>query len=58
MQHYLLISLLFLSSLGCRSQENPILEFQKNLIDSEQTGSNIALVYKDGEVVYNHKYYI
>jgi CubicO group peptidase (beta-lactamase class C family) len=54
MQHYLLISLLFLSSLGCRSQENPILEFQKNLIDSEQTGSNIALVYKDGEVVYNH----
>ena len=32
--------------------ENKILEFQKSLIEDEVTGSNIAMVFKDGHIVY------
>ena len=32
--------------------ENKILEFQKTLIEDEVTGSNIAMVFKDGHMVY------
>ena len=32
--------------------ENKILEFQKTLIEDEVTGSNIAMVFKDGHIVY------
>ena len=40
--------------LGCaQTYENSILQFQNELITSEKTGSNIAMVFKDGEVVYN-----
>ena len=33
--------------------DNSILQFQNELITSEKTGSNVAMVFKDGEVVYN-----
>jgi CubicO group peptidase (beta-lactamase class C family) len=36
------------------SQFEKIETFQKNLIEDEVTGSNVALVFKDGEVVYHH----
>ena len=40
--------------LGCgQKYENSILQFQNKLITSEKTGSNVAMVFKDGEVVYN-----
>lgn len=40
--------------LGCsQTYENSILQFQNELIISEKTGSNVAMVFKDGEVVYN-----
>lgn len=40
--------------LGCsQTYKNSILQFQNELIISEKTGSNVAMVFKDGEVVYN-----
>ena len=40
--------------LGCsQTLDNSILQFQNELITSEKTGSNVAMVFKDGEVVYN-----
>ena len=39
---------------GCtQSFNNSILKFQNDLITSEKTGSNVAMVFKDGEIVYN-----
>ena len=39
---------------GCtQSFDNSILKFQNDLIASEKTGSNVAMVFKDGEIVYN-----
>ena len=34
--------------------ENPIEKFQKDLIEQGVTGSNVAQVYKDGEIIYNN----
>jgi CubicO group peptidase (beta-lactamase class C family) len=36
------------------AQFDAIQDFQKNLIEEEITGSNVALVYKDGKVAYHH----
>jgi Beta-lactamase class C and other penicillin binding proteins len=45
--------IIFISfSLSCFSQYEKIKNFQKQLIDYEITGSNIAMVYKNGEVIY------
>ena len=39
---------------GCtQSFNNSILKFQNDLITSEKTGSNVAMVFKDGKIVYN-----
>lgn len=41
---------------SCNSEvksENPILDFQKNLVKNGITGSNTAMVYKDGKIIYN-----
>ena len=41
---------------SCNSEvksENPILDFQKNLVENGVTGSNTAMVYKDGKIIYN-----
>ena len=44
--------------LGCaQTYENSILQFQNELITSEKTGSNVAMVFKDGKVVYNETVY-
>jgi len=36
------------------SQYENIQSFQKKLIDSEVTASNVAMVFKDGEIIYHH----
>ena len=48
---YMLIFLI----LGCNPNidESPILKFQKSLINQGITGSNTAMVYKDGNIIYN-----
>lgn len=47
-----LILLIIIS--GCtQSFNNSILKFQNDLIISEKTGSNVAMVFKDGKIVYN-----
>ena len=46
--------LLFLSTNSVFSQFEKIQSFQRNLIDSEITASNVALVFKDGKVIYHN----
>ena len=53
MKKYILLLTLFVIACNSDIEQNHILKFQKNLIDSEQTGSNVAMVYKDDKLVYN-----
>ena len=46
--------LLFLSTNSVFSQFEKIQSFQRNLIDSGITASNVALVFKDGKVIYHN----
>jgi CubicO group peptidase (beta-lactamase class C family) len=46
--------LLFLSTNSVFSQFEKIRSFQRNLIDSGITASNVALVFKDGKVIYHN----
>jgi CubicO group peptidase (beta-lactamase class C family) len=46
--------LLFLSTNSVFSQFEKIQSFQRNLIDSEITASNVALVFKEGKVIYHN----
>ena len=47
------ISLVFFSCNSEVKPENPILDFQKNLVENGVTGSNTAMVYKNGKIIYN-----
>ena len=49
----LLFSFIVVSCNTNIQKENPIKIFQQDLIDKGLTGSNVALVYQDGEIVYN-----
>ena len=53
-QLYFLILLLILASCQSNSETgtNAIQKFQKQLIEDETTGSNVAMVFKDDQVVY------
>ena len=53
MKKYLVFLTFFILSCDSDIQQNQILKFQKNLVDIEQTGSNVAMVYKDDKIVYN-----
>jgi CubicO group peptidase (beta-lactamase class C family) len=54
MKKTILLSLIISVILGCsHTFDNSILKFQKELIASETTGSNVAMIFKDGKVVYN-----
>jgi CubicO group peptidase (beta-lactamase class C family) len=46
--------LIFLSTNSVFSQFEKIKSFQRNLIDSQITASNVALVFKDGKVIYHN----
>ena len=53
MKKTILLSLIISVILGCsQTFDNSILKFQNELIASETTGSNVAMVFKDGKVVY------
>ena len=49
----LFISFLIISCNANNEKENPIKLFQQDLIDKGLTGSNVAMVYQNGEIVYN-----
>ena len=50
-----LILLIFLiTSCNSNIEKNSILEFQKNLIKTEQAASNVAMVFKEDKIVYNN----
>ena len=49
----LFISLVFFSCNSEVKSENPILDFQKNLVENGITGSNTAMVCKNGKIIYN-----
>ena len=49
----LFISFLVISCNSNDRQENPIKNFQKELIENGITGSNAAMVYQNGEIIYN-----
>ena len=51
MKKLLLIIIFLLLSFNSFSQFKKIKNFQKQLIDNEITGSNIAMVYKNSEVI-------
>ncbi len=50
--NYKLLLISIISHFTLNAQINSILQFQKDLIVNKKTGSNIALVYKENEVVY------
>ena len=49
---YIFSFLLFFQTIFSQFEE--VKDFQKKLISNEITGSNVAMVYKDGKVVYHH----
>jgi CubicO group peptidase (beta-lactamase class C family) len=50
-----IIIFFFFASIGnVYSQFEKIETFQKKLIEDEITGSNVALVFKDGKILYHH----
>ena len=49
----LLFSFIVVSCTTNIQKENPIKIFQQDLIDKGLTGSNVAMVYQNGEIVYN-----
>jgi len=54
MKNLSFLFLLFLSTNSVFSQFEKIQSFQRNLIESEITASNVALVFKDGKVIYHN----
>ena len=48
-----LVLFLFIQTISFSQFEN-IKSFQKKLIQEEKTGSNVAMVYKDGNMIYHH----
>jgi len=55
MKKVVLLFSTILITISCQNQsQNPIEKFQKNLVNQGITGSNVAQVYKDGEIIYNN----
>jgi len=54
MKKYIALLIFLITSCNSNNEKNNILEFQKNLVNTEQTGSNIAMVFKDDKIVYNN----
>ena len=49
----LFVSFLILSCNSDLKSDNPILNFQNELIENEVTGSNVFKMVKEGKVIYN-----
>tara|TARA_B100001287_G_C22289916_1_gene347826 strand:+ start:128 stop:541 length:414 start_codon:yes stop_codon:yes gene_type:complete len=54
MKKILTLTLILLNSTLVFSQFENITDFQKKLIEEEITGSNVAMVYQNGEIIYHH----
>lgn len=54
MKKILTLTLILLKSTLVFSQFENITDFQKKLIQEEITGSNVAMVYQNGEIIYHH----
>ena len=54
MKKILTLTLILLNSTLVFSQFENITDFQKKLIKEEITGSNVAMVYQNGEIIYHH----
>jgi len=54
MKKSIALLIFLITSCNSNNEKNNILEFQKNLVNTEQTGSNIAMVFKDDKIVYNN----
>lgn len=54
MKKHIALLIFLITSCNSNNEKNNILEFQKNLVNTEQTGSNIAMVFKDDKIVYNN----
>ena len=54
MKKILTLTLILLNSTLVFSQFENITDFQKKLIQEEITGSNVAMVYQNGEIIYHH----
>ena len=51
MKKYISLLIFLIISCNSKNEQNNILEFQKNLIDTEQAGSNVAMDFKENEIV-------
>ena len=54
MKYFSFLCFFFVSISGVYSQLEQIQSFQRDLIENEITASNVALVFKDGEVIYHN----
>ena len=54
MKKILTLTFILLNSTFVFSQFENITELQKKLIEEEITGSNVAMVYQNGEIIYHH----
>ena len=54
MKYFSFLCFFFVSISGVYSQFEQIQSFQRDLIENEITASNVALVFKDGEVIYHN----
>jgi CubicO group peptidase (beta-lactamase class C family) len=54
MKHLLILCFFFITTSDVYSQFEQIQSFQKDLIENEITASNVAMVFKDGEVIYHN----
>ena len=54
MKKYITLIIFLIISCNSKNEQNNILEFQKNLVSTDQAGSNVAMVFKENEIVYNN----
>jgi len=54
MKKYIALIIFLIISCNSKNEQNNILEFQKNLVSTDQAGSNVAMVFKENEIVYNN----
>ena len=54
MKKTVLLFVLIINSVVAQNQFEAVTNFQKKLIQTETTGSNVAMIFKDGKIIYHH----
>ena len=54
MKKTFLFFVLIINSVIAQNQFESVTNFQKKLIQTETTGSNVAMIFKDGKIIYHH----